>query len=438
MQIWGENTANTVNTVPANTILEPENTTTQENTITPETTEDSTEEPSTNENPTLQEIQQTPQEQPEQISETTTQEPEQPQNTQPANIQEEDNFRTQGYIEVNENTEDYSGEDNFIIGENYEETLKNITNGIQKIDWTTYLFTGAKANITQENLKEEIQKILNNRIKQNNSLIVKLYVNEGKTVKISFEFPETLESLDVEILSKGDNEKYLNLTSLRGEENNANGSTFSIYHKKSDAVTTTRFSINKINKNKISQKTTINLQTKGTLNSKKYTIDSEVSYSDAQGEFKVQLTNSLNFDLTPEIEDLNADNCLFLDTLSNEELQATVDAIKQKTLEVLHEKNRNLNIVDINNSNLIVQQTEQNTMTEEEKMAKEQAKQVLIETIANKMRDYLNAGQNLKIEDLEGLEIPGYEVNLSISSNLAIITVNGYRFNLDSDFNLSD
>ena len=195
---------------------------------------------------------------------------------------------------------------------------------------------------------------------------------------------------------------------------------------------------NKINKNKISQKTTINLQTKGTLNSKKYTIDSEVSYSDAQGEFKVQLTNSLNFDLTPEIEDLNADNCLFLDTLSNEELQATVDAIKQKTLEVLHEKNRNLNIIDTNNSNLIVQQTEQNTMTEEEKMAKEQAKQALIETIANKMRDYLNAGQNLKIEDLEGLEIPGYEVNLSISSNLAIITVNGYRFNLDSDFNLSD
>jgi len=54
------------------------------------------------------------------------------------------------------------------------------------------------------------------------------------------------------------------------------------------------------------------------------------------------------------------------------------------------------------------------------------------------MRQYLDQGNNLRIQDLEGLQIPGYEVNISISPNLAIITVNGYRFNLDSDFNLSD
>ena len=116
----------------------------------------------------------------------------------------------------------------------------------------------------------------------------------------------------------------------------------------------------------------------------------------------------------------------------------TIEAIKQKALEVLREKNRNLNIVDLNNSNSIVKQTEQNSMTEEELALKEQAKQALIKNIADKMRDYQNEGKNLKIEDLQGLEIPGYQVQISISSNLAIITVNGYQFNLDSDFNLSD
>ena len=86
---------------------------------------------------------------------------------------------------------------------------------------------------------------------------------------------------------------------------------------------------------------------------------------------------------------------------------------------------------------MIVKQTEQNT-NEDENNAKEQAKQALIETIRGKMTDYLQQGQNLRIEDLEGLEVPGYEVNLSISSNLAIITVNGFHFKLDSEFNLSD
>ena len=443
IQIWGENTTNSVNTVPDNTVLETENTTSSENTITPAETEEPVEETTTSEETTIseetisQEMPENSQEsEPEQTAETTQQDQE--QNSQLQNIQEEDNFRTQGYIEINENTEDNSEEDDFIIGENYEETLKNISKEIQKIDWSTYLLTGAKANCTQEDLKDEIQKILNNRIKQNHSLVVKLYVSEAKTVKISFEFPENLETFDIEILSKGENEKYLNLSSLRGEENNANGSTVSLYQKRADAVTTTRISMNQISKSKISEKTTISLQTKGTVNSKKYTIDSEVSYSDAEGEFKVQLGNSLNFDVTPEIEDLSTENCLFLDTLPKEELQITVDAIKQKTLEVLREKNRNLNIIDLNNSNLIVEQTEQNTMSEEDRNAKEQAKQALIETISNKMRDYLKEGKNLKIEDLEGLEVPGYQVNLSISSNLAIITVNGYRFNLDSDFNLSD
>ena len=95
-------------------------------------------------------------------------------------------------------------------------------------------------------------------------------------------------------------------------------------------------------------------------------------------------------------------------------------------------------MIDTYHSNSIIQQTEQqNTVTEDEE-ARKQAKEILIQTISAKMTQYLQNETNLSLQDLEGLTIPGYEVTLSISSNLAIITVNGYRFNLDSEFNLSD
>lgn len=455
LEIWGENTTNeTTNAISSN------NTVTQDNTVANTVTNETANQVMnqvTNEinnqvpfentvNPTntvennivpeeepLQEITQQPANEPDPLPEENQQQ--QSQNHEPTII-EEDNFRTQGFIGVNDESE--FTEDNFIIGESYEETLKNITYWIQKIDWKTYLLTGAKANCTQEELIEAIEQILDDRIEQNHSLKVTLYVSEGKLIKIKFSVPETMESFDVEIVSKGDQEKYLNITSLQGEQNSSSGNTISIYRKKSDTVMTTKLNMNQISKNKITHKTNIDIQTKGSVNAKKCTTNIDIKYLNSEGELKANLVNILNFDVNPEIEDLSDENCLFLDTLAGEDLRVTTNAIKEKFTEVLREKNRNLNIVPVDNSNLIVQPEEPNSITEEQIQAKEQAKQALIKNIADKMRDYQNEGKNLKIEDLEGLQIPDYEVSISISSNLAIITVNGYDFKLDSDFNLSD
>ena len=250
--------------------------------------------------------------------------------------------------------------------------------------------------------------------------------------------PETLEKFDIEILSKGENEKYLKLTSLMGKEEEASGIIYNLYRKKADALDTVQINIQQISKSKISQKLIVRLQTKGTLNTKQYDTDIQVMYSNVKGEFKVELANTLKFDVTPEIEDLNEQNCLFLDTLPKEELLLTSEAIKQKIREVLREKNRNLNIIDVNNSNLVVQPTQPDVPNEQNVDQQKQVKQDLIKTIADKMRDYQNEGKQLKLEDLEGLTIPGYDVQISISANLALITVNGYQFKLDSEFNLSD
>ena len=146
----------------------------------------------------------------------------------------------------------------------------------------------------------------------------------------------------------------------------------------------------------------------------------------------------LNFEEEAQVEELNAENCLFLDSLSEEDLLLIKEEIKQKTLEVLREKNRSLNIVDMGGSGLVVQQTQPQEQQEEVENARLEARDAFVQTVANKMRDYLNEGRELQLQDLEGLEVPGYEVEISISSNLAIVRVNGYRFTLDADFNLSD
>lgn len=443
VNIWGENTAtqntttnevNSSNNTVENNVAE--NVTQISNTVMPENTV-------ANETPETVIHEQTTQEEPQPIEQPTPQQtpeiPEQPANHVAENvIEEDDNVRRQGFIAVNEEEEASAEEETFVVGENFEETAKNIEKLTTKIDWTSYLLSGAKANCSQEELLEMVQNILQEKIKENNRLTIKMYVSDEKIVKLNFELSETPESLDFEFVSKSDNEKYLFITALKGKDDLASGYRVTLYKKNEDAVVKTKININKVHKNKINQKMVIDLQTKGTTNSKKYTTTVDIAYSDNDGEFKVALENALNFDTNPEIEELNQENCLFMDTLSNEELLLNADAIKQKTLEVLRDKNRNLNIIEINDSNSVVQQTEQQTNSSEDETAKEQAKQILIQTISNKMREYLDRGENLKIEDLEGLEIPDYEVNVSISSNLAIITVNGYQFNLDSDFNLSD
>ena len=449
MPIWGENTTTlnqvdsstvtneTTNTNTANTTVtnEVQNTTVIENTVPVEETET----PNNDEqNTEVPEPEQQPQ---ETVSEEETI-PQSASNTNVANdtVQEEDNLRLQGYIAVNENGEEEYSEETpeFIIGDNYKDTLDNIVGFSDSLDWKSYILTGAKANMSQEELASEIQKIILDKAEQNVSLIAKLYVANGQLVKVNFEIPETEESLDIEIVSKGDKEKYLNIVLLRGKEDKSSGSSVSIYKKVSDAVVKYKIKVNKIQNKKISQKTNINFETKGTNNSKKYTNTVDVSYSTKDGEFKVGVENSLDFDVNLDIAELNDENCLFIDNLSDSDLLATKDAIKTKTIQVLTDKNKNLNIIEVNNENSVVEQTNQPENVQTDDSGKAEAKDILIKTISNKMGEYQNNGQTLKIEDLEGLEIPGYEVNISISSNLAIITVNGYSFKLDSDFNLSD
>lgn len=351
-------------------------------------------------------------------------------------IIEDENLRPQGFIQVNEGDETQTSD--FLIGKNLEETLHNFVKMTEKIDWKTYLLTGARANFSQDELVAQIQKAITDRMNEDSGLVIKAYVSQNQLVKLNFQMVESQKSFDIEIFSKNENEKYLNLSVLEGQSSVANGYTVSLSKNDMDTSVKNSVSVNKVSKGKITQKMILDLETKGTINAKKYTTEIDFRYLDSKGEFELKANHILNFEEEAQVEELNAENCLFLDSLSEEDLLLIKEEIKQKTLEVLHEKNRSLNIVDMGGSGLVVQQTQPQEQQEETENARLEARDAFVQTVADKMRDYLNEGRELQLQDLEGLEIPGYDVEISISSNLAIVTVNGYRFTLDADFNLSD
>lgn len=443
--IWGEtNTTENTTTEPQNIVentVQNQNVTNQTENSSAQNTTNLQNTTNTVENTTIPpsitieepQVEQNQQPQPEEIV------PEQPQvnNQQPSQpVVENENLRPQGFIQVNEGDEMQPS--NFLIGKNWEETCDNLVKMVEKVDWKTYLLTGARANFSQDELVAQIQKAITACLNEDSGLVVKAYVSENQLVKLNFQMVESQKSFDIEIFSKSDNEKYLNVSILEGQSNVANGYTINFYKNDTDANVKNSVNINKVSQGKIIQKITLDLATKGTMNAKKYTTEIDFHYLDSKGEFGMKANSTLNFEEEVQVEELNDENCLFLDQVSEEELLLIKEEIKQKTLEVLSDKNRSLHIVDVGSSGSVVQQTQPQEQQDETENARLEARDAFVQTVADKMRDYLNEGRELQLQDLEGLEVPGYEVEISISSNLAIVTVNGYRFTLDADFNLSD
>ena len=54
------------------------------------------------------------------------------------------------------------------------------------------------------------------------------------------------------------------------------------------------------------------------------------------------------------------------------------------------------------------------------------------------MGEAIARGETYTLANLENLQIEGYNVTVNISGNIAVVTVNGYVFNIDSEFNLSE
>lgn len=326
------------------------------------------------------------------------------------------------------------------------------------------IMLGKKLDTTVEELQENIDEFIEKIQKcEGNGLIVTLYASEEKTEKITITLPNE-NTIDLEFIKNTDEENNLKLTYLykgnesifsinnedivtysadeqiensdnSAEDETTNGFSLEIDKVQNDANTTVKAIYSFIEDKKINKKINLNLQTNGTNTSSKYENDFVITISTNEGENKVVIDNSINFGVSPEIEDLTEENCLFLETLSEEELNQTIQSIKDKIIEVYNDKKENLNFLDTNIHSSTIKQ---NLDVVSSNITIDEAREALITKVSTMMQEAIDKNEEFTIQNLADLTIDGYEVSSNITEDAAVIVVDIYTFNIDSNFILTD
>lgn len=355
------------------------------------------------------------------------------------------------------------------IGEENTNILQeeNTNNSEADLQIIATILAGNKVNKTvselQEILDKEITKIENLNI-TNKEVKISLYVVDEKLRKLGVKSEDF--NLEMEFLEEANKEKikftllgintdikienpevtteFQNTTTENTLENNAvetdklkNGFTITMEKNTSDVSTKTFAEIGLINNLEINTKISCNLTTNGTASSKEIKNEAIFTYTTQEGQLTANLNYNINFETaTMEIPNLTDETCLFLDKLNDAELTNIINQIRDRVNFVINEKKVTLNLIDQNNNTSVVEQGNiQNSTNLEEKEA---VKQKLIEVISNQMGEAIARGETYTLANLESLQIEGYNVTVNISGNIAVVTVNGYVFNIDSEFNLSE
>ena len=355
------------------------------------------------------------------------------------------------------------------IGEENTNILQeeNTNNSEADLQIIAAILVGNKVNKTvselQEILDEEITKIENSNI-TNKEVKISLYVVDEKLRKLGVKSEDF--NLEMEFLEESNKEKikftllgintdikienpevtteFQNTTTENTLENNAvetdklkNGFTITMEKNTSDVSTKIFAEIGLINNLEINTKISCNLTTNGTASSKEIKNEAIFTYTTQEGQLTANLNYNINFETaTMEIPNLTDETCLFLDKLNDAELTNIINQIRDRVNFVINEKKVTLNLIDQNNNTSVVEQGNiQNSTNLEEKEA---VKQKLIEVISNQMGEAIARGETYTLANLENLQIEGYNVTVNISGNIAVVTVNGYVFNIDSEFNLSE
>ena len=334
------------------------------------------------------------------------------------------------------------------------------------------LILGKKIDISVSELQEQIDNLIEDvKNSSGNGIKITVYVNvsNNNTEKISATLPDG-ETLDMEFTTNesNENDNTLKLTYIKDTEttivtnnetntengvktysaeddlentaeaqieNSKDGFTLNINKVSSDASTTLKIGFEFVEKEQINQKFNIEIKTNGTESSNNITNDIVFTFGTDTNEYKLLLDNTINFNVTPEIEDLTDENCLFVENLSEEEFNSTMQAIQERIGVVYQEKMNNLNVIDTNTNSPIV---ESNTQTEVPEVTREEAKEALIQRVSNLMGEAQNNGEEFTIQNLANLTMDGFDVSADVTDTEAIIVVDTYKFRIDPNFVLTD
>ena len=271
-----------------------------------------------------------------------------------------------------------------------------------------------------------IEQLEDTKTNESTDFVIKAYDNNGQTVKLNIQY----DGITMEIEYVYGDESSIKITAV--EDETEDGLSYKITNKKSDLTQNVDFEMSVIEEGLVSQ--TVTFSTEVVKSGSDYTLNLGYEIKSQEQTISVDSVSDIEF-TDVDIDDLTTDNCVYIDDLTEEEQTALLNSISEKAQAVLSEKISELSFIDTNTDNRVV---DQGDITEDDDSEKETAKQDLIEAIQTEMTNSLNNGEEYTIQDLEDLKLENHEIEVKISDDIAVVTVDGYTFNIDSEFNLSE
>ena len=401
------------------------------------------------------------------------------ENNSQENLNNEENMENDTISESNDgenqNSEENISETNEQNNEEFETTERisldpvsseNIENEEDLAIEILKIIFGKKANITLDDFKNTIDELIN-RIDnlEGNGIIFNIYASELGTEKINIILPNE-SSFDIEFKNQSDSGAYLKVTYLYKGDNNIfaflkensknvysqenpliveeteeidssknSGYSIEINRSNQEASNRVKLTFSFINSEEINKKISLETNLEGNENSKNLKLDNIMIFTTENGETTITSESNIKFKNIEDIENINQENTLFLEDLSQEDYDITVQAIKDKISQVYNEKKEKFNFLDANIGNSVIEQNLEESSSEDNKNIVKEALQKRIDELRN---EAIANGVEFNLQSLENLQIDGYEVASTINENMAVVVIDIYTFNIDKDFNITE
>ena len=401
------------------------------------------------------------------------------ENNNQENLNNEENMENDTISESNDgenqNSEENISETNEQNNEEFETTERisldpvsseNIENEEDLAIEILKILFGKKANITLDDFKNTIDELINKIDNlEGNGIIFNIYASELGTEKINIILPNE-SSFDIEFKNQSDSGAYLKVTYLYKGDNNIfaflkensknvysqenpliveeteeidssknSGYSIEINRSNQEASNRVKLTFSFINSEEINKKISLETNLEGNENSKNLKLDNIMIFTTENGETTITSESNIKFKNIEDIENINQENTLFLEDLSQEDYDITVQAIKDKISQVYNEKKEKFNFLDANIGNSVIEQNLEESSSEDNKNIVKEALQKRIDELRN---EAIANGVEFNLQSLENLQIDGYEVASTINENMAVVVIDIYTFNIDKDFNITE
>ena len=318
------------------------------------------------------------------------------------------------------------------------------------------LFTGRKSTISIPEVKNYIDDIITkiNNLDGDEEFKFTIYKNAQNTEKITIILPNnnTIEleftyvsnqedKVKISYLYSGNNNyiKYLldeeeqeyptagEVEGENAEEEKRNGISISIDNIKNNSSSIIDITYDFIENNEINKRISTNIKTEGTKDSKALSNTILINYSTNGGKVVYSIDADTKFENEVEIEELTTGNSMLLEDLGDQ-VEVTVQAIKDRIKEVFNEKKGNTTFIDANiNTNVI-----------DDKISRDEARAIVIDRVSRMMGDAIQREEPFTLKNLEGLTITGYDVSCNVTEKQAIVVINSYTFVINEKFEITD